>query len=363
MFFPLAVFGAGMARPKDFGADRAAIELLQKQSKEKTGWGYEIGWTERNFRRLGPQKIPSTISFPTQDDYLRFLKKQAEARQFKADYDLIMSQCPELGGWAQSKPLQVISHSGLWPRLLNVCTHLQNNPRPGCYLRELPVVVDTKFIESHKGILSELLPLAAPLTVELNNNRFETKFGFRFKQPLVRMRFLDAQLAARLCFPIIDFMAPLDEFCKLPLGGNAVLIVENDMTFLTLPTLQRTIAICGAGDAAALLSNVEWLRSCQMFYWGDLDSHGFETLSNLRKHYPNVTSVMMDQATFAQYNDFAVSASATRATEKLNLGPSEQLLYEHLASGDILLEQERIPVAFSAVRLSETVVCSLIRGV
>ena len=354
-FFPLAVFGAGLARPKDFVADRTAIEGLRNQSKEQMGFGYEITWGERTFRRLGTQKVPSAVAFPTQDDYIRFLKKKAEVREFQANYDLIRKQCPELALWAQAKPLKVVAHAGVWQGLLDVCLYLQKNPRPNCYLRELPVVVDTKFVENYTGILAELLPIAAPLTVGPDDSRFETQFGFRFKQPLVRMRFLDAKLATRLGFSLADFATPMNQFCNLPFGGSTVLIVENEMTFLTLPSLPGTIAIYGAGDAAALLTGVAWLNLCRLFYWGDLDSHGFEILSHLRKNFPRMANVLMDEDTFAKHSEFVVKAAMTRTKEKLELTPTEQALCERLVEKGILLEQERIPDAFSKPRLSQAV--------
>jgi len=352
-FFPLAVFGAGLGKPKDFVTDRAGIQLLQEHSKSVAGFGYEITWAERNFRRLGAQRIPATVAFPTQDDYVRFLKKQTEVRQFQADFGLIQRQCPELVAWAQSKPLKVVAHAGAWQGLLDVCVHLRCHPRPGCYLRELPVIVDTKFIENHRGILAELLPIAAPQTVGPDGRCFETRFGFRSKQPLVRMRFLDEQLGKRLGFPVADFALPLDIFCNLPFGDNTVLIVENEMTFLTLPPLPGTIAIFGAGDAAALLDTVSWLNSCRLFYWGDLDSHGFETLSHLRKQFPHVASVLMDDPTLANHLTFAVKAADSRSNEKLNLTPAEQTLYEHLIERGLLLEQERVSDTYSKRKLSE----------
>jgi hypothetical protein len=172
-FFPLAVFGAGLGRPKDFETDREAIESLRSRSKEKAGYGYEITWTEKNFRRLGSQKVPSTVAYHTQQDYIHHLKKHSEVCQFQADYALIQNRCPSLAAWAHCKPLQVIANAGFWPRLLDICCYLELHPRPGCYLRELPVAVDTKFIENHMGVLSELLPIVAPLTVTADDIRFE----------------------------------------------------------------------------------------------------------------------------------------------------------------------------------------------
>lgn len=354
-FFPLAVFGAGLSRPKDFVADRAGIQLLQEHSKVITGFGYEITWEERNFRRLGAQRVPATVAFPAQDDYVRFLKKQVEVRQFQSDFDLIQKHCPELVLWAQSKPLKVVAHASVWRGLLDVCVYLRDNPHPGCYLRELPVVVDTKFIENNKGILAELLPIAAPQTVGEDSSSFEARFGFRSKQPLVRIRFLDGQLAIRLAFPVADFATPLDTLCGLPFGNNTILVVENEMTFLTLSPLPGTIAIFGAGDAAALLTSVNWLDSCRLFYWGDLDAHGFETLSHLRRRFSHVTSVLMDENTFTIHAAFAVEAAVTRSIEKLELTPEEQTLYELLVEKGSLLEQERIPEVFSKPRLVQAI--------
>ena len=356
-FFPLNVLGGGLAKPKDFVTDRAGILLLQSQSKAQTGFGYELNWEERTFRRLGTQNVPATVAFATQDDYVRFIKKQSEVRQFLADCELIKKECPELNEWTQSKPLKVVAHAGIWDGLLKVCAYLRSNPRPNCYLRELPVVTDTKFVERHKGVLSELLPIAAPQTVGPDASSFESRFGFRLKQPLLRLRFLDLTLAARFGFPIDDFATPLDAAARLPFGNTSVIIVENEMTFLTLPPLPGTLALFGAGDAAALLANIKWLGCCRVYYWGDLDSHGFETLSVLRIHLPHVVSILMDEQTLTAHPTFAVKAAQTRSKASLRLSPDELALYEKLVSTGTLLEQERIHSEFSTPRLKGTLQC------
>ncbi len=354
-FFPLGVFGAGFPGPSDFRGDRLAIEELRKGSKEQIGFGYAIGWKERTFRRIGAQKVPSEVSFFTRDDYLRFLDKTAEVEQFELDCQLIRQRCPELISWMQTKPLKVIANAGAWHGLLSVSLNLKENPQPNCYVRELPVVVDTKFVERHAGILMELLPIVAPMSVRSGQSRFEARFGFRFKQPLVRLRFLDGDLVNRFGFPINDFATPLDQFSDLRLAHTTILIVENEMTFLSLPPLPGTIAVFGAGDAAALLSNVTWLASCRLLYWGDLDSHGFETLAHLRKAFPSIRSVLMDSDTLEKHPSFAVCTAKAQVKEQLELTCEEQALYTRLAESGILLEQERIPFVFSKQKLSQTV--------
>ena len=218
-------------------------------------------------------------------------------------------------------------------------------------MRELPVVADTKFVERHLGILAELLPIAAPATVGADDSRFETRFGFRTKQPLVRIRFLDSDLTRQYGFALPELAVPLDEFRRFPFSGCNVLVVENEMTFLTLPTLKNTLAIFGAGDAAARLTTVGWLALCRLFYWGDLDGHGFETLSHLRRSFPGIRSVLMDASCFAEHRIFAVPGSATRTLEKLNLTGDEQAHYDYLVEKQQLLEQERIPNPYSETRL------------
>lgn len=353
--FPVALFGSGLKSPKDFGGDRAAIESLRKSSKEQLTYGYAITWKQRNSRRMGMQNVPAKVTFPTQDDYVRFLDKVAEVAQFEKDRDLIRQRCPELVSWMGAKPLKVIDHAGHWDGLLSVSLHLKHNPRPNCYLRELPVVVDTKFVERHVGILSELLPIVAPMTVGTDSRRFETRFGFRYKQPLVRLRLLDQCLINALKLPANDFATPLDQFQDLPLAGTTVLIVENEMTFLSLPWLPKTVALFGGGDGAALLSTAGWLASCRLFYWGDLDCHGFETLAHLRKTFSSIASVLMDSHTFEEYSAFVVGTPKSQAKEHLELTFDEHALYVRLAESGMLLEQERIPFLFSKRRLLDAI--------
>ena len=94
--------------------------------------------------------------------------------------------------------------------------------------------------------------IVAPMSVRSGQSRFEARFGFRFKQPLVRLRFLDGDLVNRFGFPINDFATPLDQFSDLRLAHTTILIVENEMTFLSLPPLQ----------ALSRFSEPEMLQHC-----------------------------------------------------------------------------------------------------
>jgi hypothetical protein len=161
------------------------------------------------------------------------------------------------------------------------------------------------------------------------------------------LRLLDQRFTEGLNLPANDFATPLDQFQNLLLAGTTVLIVENEMTFLSLPWLPKTVALFGGGDGAALLSTARWLASCRLFYWGDLDCHGFETLAHLRKTFSSITSVLMDSHTFEEYSAFVVGTPKSQAKEHLELTLDEHALYVRLAENGMLLEQERIPFLFS----------------
>lgn len=353
--FPLKLPGAKFTKVSDFAADRAWIDSLRSGSKEQAGGGYEIEWAEREFRRFGTQRVPEAVWLRTEADYLALIGKRAEVDRFRRDADQIVTRCPELKGWVKRRPMKVVENEGRWTGLLDVCCSLRDNPRPGCYVRELPVLTDTKFVEDNSALLNEILPLAAPATVVEGETRFERRFGFRHKQPMLRMRLLDPAASGRWPFPVADLSVPLDDAATIVPPVASALVVENEMTFLTLPRLAGTLALYGAGNAAALLGDVPWLRGCRVYYWGDLDTHGFEILANLRAKIPQVVSVLMDERTYQRNLKYAVKASASRATRLLHLTPSEQALYDRLRESQSLLEQERLPLAYVRPALSEAI--------
>jgi hypothetical protein len=134
--------------------------------------------------------------------------------------------------------------------------------------------------------------------------------------------------------------------------------VENEMTFLTLPQIPRTIAILGSGDAVSHLRLISWLKQMRLLYWGDMDTHGFEALSFLRSHHQHAESIMMDVEAYTQFRQFAVQASAYASRAELHLSEVERALFNTLGDEGRLLEQERITLTYAKARL-ETVLGSI----
>lgn len=349
--FPLSLFGGGLSRVTDYTEARDAIIALREHSKQIKGFGYSVEWKEQNFRRFGEQQVPAAVSFAMREDYTQFLGKCSEVRQFEQDCKFVLESFPVLAEWIQRNPLKMIEHAGDWTGLIAVCAHLRQNGRPNCYLRELPVEVDTKFIERKRGVLGEILPIVAPGCVGDDASTFEARFGFRQKLPLIRFRALDPNLVGPTKLPFADFAIPLDEACRITVAAKNILVVENETTFLTLPAVPNTLALLGAGDAVSLFRQMDWLKGFRIMYWGDMDTHGFEALSLLRKHHAQTESVMMDVETYEQFCQFAKKAAPYVSDAELVLLDTERKLFKMLDTEGKLLEQERITLAHAKHKL------------
>jgi hypothetical protein len=344
-FFPIE-FPLG-TRPKDYLALRDAVIQLIQKSKLTQPCGYSLELETQNLQKHGLQSLPKRISIDTEQDYLKFIKKEKEVAQFKLDVDLIKKQIPELSGWLCHNPLKVIEYSGRWHDLLQVCQYFQQNPQPNLYIRELPIRVHTKFIEQNQKILRPLLEVILPAETLVSvegekEDAFEKRFSLKYREPLIRLRVLDLSLKAKYSFPAADMSLPINEFRSLNLEHHNCFITENLMNFLTLPLLENSFALFGRGYAVQSLKKVSWLLDYPIFYWGDLDADGFKILSQLRSYFPQTLSIMMDRETFEIFYEFSVSVEASIVETLPYLTDEEKTMYTHLVLHQKRLEQERV---------------------
>ena len=55
-------------------------------------------------------------------------------------------------------------------------------------------------------------------------------------------------------------------------------------------------------------------------YWGDIDTHGLRILAGLRKHFPNVESILMDnQKSTVPGLPFDISSRRSRGSDRADL--------------------------------------------
>ena len=335
----------------DFTVIRGWIEALKKQSAETTDSGYQIRYKVLKHRQLGEQRLPDQIVFPTRDDLLRFIHKMLDFKQLVALASTSINRYPTLHDWICAKPQQFMKHQEYWPQLFAVCEYFVEHPQPNCYIRELGIQgIDSKFIEQHKGILSDLLDrLLAPEAISAiadgsTLHRFERRYGLKYQEPLIRLRLLDSMLNP---LPLLDDLSlPLSQLAQWQVPCDKVFITENKINGLSFPHQDDSIVIFGLGYGVDSLAKLSWLNTKELFYWGDIDTHGFSILSRLRGYFPKAKALMMDESTLKQLSHLCVEEpEKSRCTHVLkNLSVAEEALYQYLQLGHQRLEQERVPM-------------------
>ena len=351
--------GEAAARWNELGAEIAALK--REGAESRPGRSYELAWEERRDRLAGSQRFPVTASFPDEASYLAFLGKLREVERFRGDLTAILEAFPNLKGWASARPLTIVGHAGDWPRIVAVLSWFRDNPSSGLYLREVPAVEDTKFIESRTTLIRSLLDLVAPLPVGSEAPAgFEARCGLKVIQPLVRLRVLDRDLAGARFAGLDDLALPLDRLASLDFPEiERVLVVENKTSlgsaevFLTAPAMRGAIALFGSGYASRSLGAAAWLASRRLGYWGDIDSHGLRILGAFRASFPAAQAILMDEATFDRFPDYHGDAPPDAAAEPEGLYPEELSLFRRLVSmpSGNRLEQERVPFGYARERL------------
>lgn len=343
-FFPLAIRFRKAKASDDYLALRQWVGDLLSESKGVRGFGYTVLLEERELRRYGRQSLPSLITIDTNADFLRLIGKVAEFKCWETAVSHTLAQFPQLQEWLAHHPQRVLPNLAVWDDLLTVCAYFVANPHPHRYLRELPVPVHTKFVEDNQAILRHLLDaLLPPAAIHTYESHFERRFGLRYDEPQIRLRLLEEDLRHALGWPAADISLTVSDCAALRgMNGRILFIVENKMTFLTLPPIPNGLAIWGKGFQVSLLREVGWLADCTIWYWGDLDVQGFSILSQLRGYWPQTRSFLMDDATLAKYQDFVVTGTPAGEMVLANLDARETAVYRHLLTHNLRLEQERI---------------------
>jgi hypothetical protein len=114
--------------------------------------------------------------------------------------------------------------------------------------------------------------------------------------------------------------------------------------------------VWGKGFEVDRVGSLPWLADADVFYWGDVDTHGFAILDRLRAWLPEARSVLMDRETLTVHHERWVTEPTPTASRLTRLTPDERALYEDLISDrfavNVRLEQDRIDWAWVTERLS-----------
>lgn len=310
-----------------------------------------LEWQDVRHRVQGSQRLPASAWVDSLDEALAWIGKRAEHARFCALHAETATRQPLLLPWLEKRPLRALELAVEWPRLLDVVAWLQAHPRPGVHLRQVDLPgIHTKFIESHRGVLAELLDLALPAAVidpaRTGAQQFAARYGFLDKPMLLRFRVLDPALDVLPGAPCPDLALDADSFARLRLDLARVFITENEINFLAFPRVPGSIVIFGAGYGWEALARAAWLQRCPIHYWGDIDTNGFAILAQLRARFAHVESLLMDRATLDAHQRFWGREDSPRAADTARLTAAERSLYEdlreHRIQPALRLEQEYV---------------------
>lgn len=307
----------------------------------------------RQFRHRvrGNTTLPDEAWVDTLDDALALVDRKDEAAIFEAQVQQTRDRQPSLLGWLHKWPLRALALGSDWPRLLDVVAWMQAYPRPGIYLRQVDIPgVHSKFIERHRGVLIELfdavLPESAIDTAASGVGGFHHRYGFAAKPERVRFRVLDPTLSLLPGVTGGDVTLDVDSFRALRCDATRVFITENETNFLAFPPVEDSLVLFGAGYGFDALDGNDWLRQCQLYYWGDIDTHGFAILDQLRARLPEVQGFLMDRATLMAFEPFWGREEHQLTRELPRLRDEEYSLYDDLRAqrirDNLRLEQEFI---------------------
>ncbi len=333
----------------EFGDDLEAVRrwVADLHVGSRDGRRYEIVYLPIGGRHVGRNSIPGRARVTTYEQAWALLGVTGQVTALRRVLDL-SADAPSVRSWVAAHPLRALEVSGQWEQVLAAYCWLDGARGSGRWLREITAPgVDTKFVERHRTVLSQLLG------VDHSPTRFLTALGLRTKSDSLRLRF-DAP-ALGLPDMLSEGTFRVHELAALAARVSSAVIVENETTYLTVHVPDSGVVIWGKGFEVSRAGSLPWLRDVDVHYWGDLDTHGFAILNQLRAGVPQARSVLMDSATLLAHRDRWVREPSPTAARLGRLTTDEASLYADLVSdrlGEaVRLEQERIDWSWVSQRL------------
>lgn len=326
----------------DLDAARAWVESWRRAS---ASGDIELTWIRRDWARVGSQEVPLRAVVRGPDRLARAAGMGEEWRLLSERLGILRS-----GNSGDTVAAALRAHARAitaldpadFDRLVVVLEWLRAHPASGLRIRELPIRgIHTKWIEVRRGLVEALHRASTGAT----------GLGLREPDPVIRVRFLDPALAPG---GLTDIAAPVAEIARLSVRPDHIFVFENLATVLAMPSVRGAVVLDGGGQRVDLVARLPWVR--EVTYWGDLDSHGFAILHRLRSHDVAATSALMDAKTLLAHRDLWGTDDSPNVGVLPSLTPDEKATLRLLgSSGNVRLEQERIPWEYALTRLGVAV--------
>lgn len=343
--FPVIEVTLRGPRVSEMGADLGAVQewTTALESGRHGDRHYTLNYSEVGGRLIGRNRLPHHATVSSYDQAWALLGVTAEVRSLDEILQLTSME-PAVRAWAAAHPLKALGLRSEWPKVLSAYRWLDDHRGSGRYLREITAPgVDTKLIERHRGVLAALLAVSTSPTAFLRD------LGLTARPELVRLRANPGTFGS-----LSDLTVRVDELRAAAISVRAAIVVENEITFLSTPVPRDGVVLWGKGFEVDRAGSLPWLRAADVHYWGDLDTHGFAILNQLRAWLPQTRSFLMDRATLLEHRErWGQESTPTRARLE-RLTADESQVYDDLVSdrlgNRVRLEQERIDWAWAEPR-------------
>ncbi|MBX9721770.1 MAG: hypothetical protein K2X81_10270 [Candidatus Obscuribacterales bacterium] len=342
----------GAPTEREAAANPSAVKAWIAAWRSWHGPG-EVSWSDRRWRSLGTQCLPQEISFTGAAQVARWIGENSRWERAEQRFLVLKEKWPVLLHTLPRFFAVLADYSDAdIARLTSLLEWFETNTPVRLYPRQIPVSgVDTKWLERHTGIITKLLSVIQ----DKDEDNLYKLTGLTRTPKMVRFRILDREL--RNCFSgLSDITCTIDEFARLSLSITRAFLVENDQTALCFHDFPGAIVIFSRGYSVEIVEAVPWLLKIECYYWGDLDTHGFNILNSARSQLPHLKSLLMDEETLKSHRDlWVVEEKPIQAANLKTLSAEEHNLY--LAIRDdalgtrVRLEQERIDWEFAWERI------------
>lgn len=322
-----------------------AVQNWVRAWQAHTGAG-QVEWKERHWPELGCQQLPFRLLLQSPDEVAVWAGEERRWCSARTRYQRVIERWPPL---AENLPkhFDVLADYSEqdFERLLSLVSWLLEHPQSNLYPRQLPVPgLDSKWMETRRALIADLV--GALRQIDIPSRELYESCGLRPLPSLVRLKVLDDRLRSRIG-GIRDLAIPVDELSHLDLPAKCLFVVENLQTGLAFDDLDDALVVMGLGYGVDALQRLRGVQQAAVFYWGDIDTHGFAILNRARAYMPRLKSLMMDEATLRRHRDLCVEEPSQHGAESLpNLTAEELTLYRDLKIQKwglrVRLEQERV---------------------
>ena len=339
-------------KPSEIGEDLGAVRdwIARLDAGRRDDRRYALTWKDIGGRHVGRNRLPDRALLTSFDQAWAILGVIASVRQF--DEILTTTElCPAAHAWALANPHRALELRNDMRGLVAAYRWLDDHRGSARYLREISAPgIDTKFAEGHRGVL------AAMLGVSKTAPGFLADLGLSSKPELVRMRPSDS---IGLPVSVTELAVRSIELAGLDLKPRIAIIVENEITYLSVDVPDDGVVLWGKGFDVDQVGRIPWLVGVRVLYWGDIDTHGFVIFDRLLAWLPQTKSVLMDRETLLAHRERWVSEERPAKSSLPRLGVAERDVYSDLVSdvfGErVRLEQERVDWTWATARLADAV--------